>query len=122
VTVKGANWTSTRESGDVPRISAAPDYGGSDTGIEREIVADADPLDLLPGLRVKVARVEHLIAVKVLSRDDEQRPQDLVDLRALIRTATQTDVARAREALGLILARGYHRDRDLLPLLESLLV
>jgi hypothetical protein len=68
------------------------------------------------------ARVEHLIALKVLSRDDERRPQDLVDLRALIRTATDTEVARAREALRLILARGYHRGRELLPLLESLLV
>jgi predicted nucleotidyltransferase len=92
------------------------------SGIEREIVAGADPLDLLPGLRVKVARVEHLIALKVLSRDDERRPQDLVDLRALIGAATHAEVMRAREALGLILARGYHRGRELLPLLESLLV
>ena len=92
------------------------------SGIEREIVAAADPLDLLPGLRVKVARAEHLIALKVLSRDDERRPQDLVDLRALIRTATHAEIARAREALDLILARGYHRGRELLPLLESLLV
>ena len=111
------------------RLALADDTAGpvidllfASSGIEHEIVAGADPLDLLPGLRVKVARVEHLIALKVLSRDDERRPQDLVDLRALIRTATDAEVARARESLGLILARGYHRGRELLPLLESLLV
>jgi predicted nucleotidyltransferase len=91
------------------------------SGIEREIVAGADPLELLPGLTVKVARVEHLIALKVLSRDDERRPQDLVDLRALLRTASRADVARAREALGLITNRGYHRGRELWAQLEALL-
>jgi predicted nucleotidyltransferase len=111
------------------RLALADDTEGpvidllfASSGIEREIVAGADPLDLLPGLRVKVARVEHLIALKVLSRDDERRPQDLVDLRALIRTASDAEVTGARKALDLILARGYHRGRELRPLLESLLV
>ena len=110
------------------RLALADDTDGpvmdllfASSGIEREIVAGADPLDLLPGLRVKVARVEHLIALKVLSRDDERRPQDLVDLRALLRMATPDDVLRAREALRVITARGYHRGRDLVPLLGSLL-
>jgi predicted nucleotidyltransferase len=111
------------------RLAIAGDVEGpvmdllfASSGIEQEVVAEAESIELLPGLPVNVARIEHLIALKVLSRDDEQRPQDLVDLRALIRTATDAEVARAREALGLILARGYHRGRDLLPLLESLLV
>jgi len=91
------------------------------SGIEREIVAGADRLELLPGLTVKVARVEHLIALKVLSRDDERRPQDLVDLRALLRTASHADVTRAREALGLITDRGYHRGRELGAQLAALL-
>ena len=110
------------------RLALADDTDGpvmdllfASSGIEREIVAGADPLDLLPGLRVKVARVEHLIALKVLSRDDERRPQDLVDLRALLRMATPDDVLGAREALRVITARGYHRGRDLVPLLGSLL-
>lgn len=92
------------------------------SGIEQEVVAAAELIELLPGLRVKVARVAHLIALKVLSRDDLQRPQDLVDLRALLRKAAPAEVARAREALGLITTRGYHRGRELLPQLESLLV
>lgn len=91
------------------------------SGIERELVADAEPIELLPGLTVKVARIEHLIALKVLSRDDERRPQDLVDLRALIRTATTGELDLAREALRLITTRGFHRKRELLPQLDALL-
>jgi predicted nucleotidyltransferase len=91
------------------------------SGIEHEVVAEADAIELLPGLTVKVACIAHLIALKVLSRDDERRPQDLVDLRALLRMATPDDVSRAHEALSVITARGYHRGRDLVPLLGSLL-
>ena len=78
-------------------------------------------MELLPDLTVQVARIEHLVALKVLSRDDTQRPQDLVDLRALLRVATASDVSRAREALSLITTRGYHRGRELLQALETLL-
>ncbi len=38
------------------------------SGIETEVTADADVLDVLPGLRVPVASIGHLIALKVLSR------------------------------------------------------
>ena len=110
------------------RLALAGDAGGpvmdllfASSGIEQEVVAEAELIELLPGLRVKVAGVAHLIALKVLARDDVQRPQDLVDLRALLRTATPVDVARAREALGLITTRGFHRRRELVPQLESLL-
>lgn len=110
------------------RLALAGDTDGpvidllfASSGIEQEVVAEAELIQVLPGLGVKVARIEHLIALKVLSRDDEQRPQDLVDLRALLRTATPADVARAREALGLITARGFHRRRELVPQLDSLL-
>lgn len=92
------------------------------SGIEREVVAAAEPVELLPGLTVKVARCEHLIALKVLSRDDARRPQDLVDLRALLRVATTAEVSRARDALDLITTRGYHRGRELVPQLEAMLV
>ena len=46
------------------------------SGIESEIVAAADPLEVLPNLAVPVARTGHLIALKLRARDDEQRPQD----------------------------------------------
>ncbi len=83
------------------------------SGIEPEVVAAAEPIELLPNLRMGVARTGHLIALKVLSRDDVGRPQDLVDLRALLSVATPVELARARDALMLIAARGYHRGRDL---------
>ena len=91
------------------------------SGIEQEVVSAAEPIELLPHLTVKVARVEHLIALKVLSRDDGRRPQDLVDLRALLRVASAADLSRVRDALALISARGCHRGRDLLSQLASLL-
>jgi predicted nucleotidyltransferase len=91
------------------------------SGIEREVVAEAEPIELLRNLTIGVARAGHLIALKVLSRDDVRRPQDLVDLRALLRVVMPGELARAREALALITARGYHRGRDLLNEMKQLL-
>jgi len=91
------------------------------SGIEREVVAEAEPIELLPNLTIGVAGTGHLIALKVLSRDDVSRPQDLVDLRALLRVASSTELARARESLALIAARGYHRGRDLVDEMKRLL-
>ena len=71
-------------------------------------------------LTIPVARTGHLIALKVLSRDDVDRPQDLVDLRALLRSASPPDLAQAREGIALIVARGYHRGRDLVSAFATL--
>ncbi len=54
------------------------------SGIEPEIVAAADPVEAVPGFIVPVARIGHLVALKVLARDDRTRPQDRVDLGALL--------------------------------------
>lgn len=91
------------------------------SGIEPEIIADAEALELLPDLRIGVASVGHLIALKILSRDDRHRPQDAVDLRALLRVASLADLSGARNALALITSRGYHRQRKLDAELDSLL-
>jgi DNA-binding TFAR19-related protein (PDSD5 family) len=91
------------------------------SGIEREVVTEADLIELLPNLTIGVARTGHLIALKVLSRDDVRRPQDLIDLRALLRVASSTELARARESLAVMAVRGYHRRRDLLRELKQLL-
>lgn len=90
------------------------------SGIEPEIVQAAEVLEILPDLRMPVAQIGHLIALKVLSRDDDERPQDLVDLRALLKVATPSDCDRAREALRLITSRGFNRSRDLLAALAAL--
>ena len=91
------------------------------SGIEAEVVADAEPIELLPNLTMGVARTGHLIALKVLSRDDFGRPQDLVDLRALLRVASPAELGRARDSLALIAARGYHRGRELMSEMNTLL-
>jgi len=38
------------------------------SGIEPEVVAEAEPIELVPNLTIGVAPTEHLIALKVLSR------------------------------------------------------
>lgn len=90
------------------------------SGIEREVVQNAERLRVLEGIEVPVARVGHLIALKVLSRDDVKRPQDLVDLRALLKVASESDLNEARKACALIAERGYARGRDLARDFESL--
>jgi predicted nucleotidyltransferase len=91
------------------------------SGIELEVVAEAEVIELLPGLAIAVARTGHLMALKLLARDDLSRPQDQADLRALLRVAGLDELARAREAVTLITARGYHRDRDLVSALDRML-
>lgn len=45
----------------------------------------------------------------VLARDDRRRPQDLLDLRALLAQLEPAEHERALIALALIQARGYAR-------------
>lgn len=84
------------------------------SGIESEVALAAEILEILPGLRLPVARTGHLIAMKVLSRDDARRPTDLADLRSLIARASRADLEEAERALSLITERGFHRNRDLI--------
>jgi hypothetical protein len=91
------------------------------SGIEPEVAAGAERLAVLRGLEVPVASVGHLIALKVLARDDRHRPQDVDDLRALLAESSTDDRRQAREALALITARGFHRSRDLLGAFDALL-
>lgn len=83
------------------------------SGIEAEIVRDSDVLEVLAGVELPVATIGHLIAMKLLARDDASRPQDGGDLRALVGVATVEDLQAAAQAVALIETRGYHRGRDL---------
>jgi len=84
------------------------------SGIENEIIADATVVEIFPGLPVKLASVPALIAMKVLSADFEERPQDIIDLRYLIKAAGKDDLASARNLIDLITKRKYNRNKDLL--------
>jgi predicted nucleotidyltransferase len=82
-------------------------------GIEHEVVAAAEPIEILPGLIVPVARTGHLIAMKLLAADDRKRPQDLDDIRALLAVAGAAERRRVTVAITKIAARGFARGRDL---------
>lgn len=90
------------------------------SGIEPEIARDAEPIEVFPNLVMPVARTGHLIAVKLLARDDDTRPQDRADLLALRAAASEADLADAEAAAALIEARGFHRGRPLQAMLREL--
>ena len=107
---------------------AGGDVGGSvvdlllaSSGIEPEIVAEAERIEVLAEFTVPVARLGHLVALKVLARDDRTRPHDRVDLAALLARADAASLAEARESLGLVERRGFERGRDLLAALDAAL-
>ena len=89
------------------------------SGIEAEICGSADNLMVFPNLSVPVARIHHLMALKILSRDDQTRPQDAPDLHALITAAEPSDLEAACDAARLIENRGFNRTRDLVKTLKD---
>jgi len=104
-----------------PARGVVVDFLFASSGIEPEIVAAADPLEVFPGITLPVARTGHLLALKTLARDDQRRPQDSMDIRALIEVASREDLTLAREAVALIEQRGFARGRKLQQLLEQAL-
>jgi hypothetical protein len=107
------------------RLDAPPDVDTTavvdllfaSSGIESELVGDAELLEVLPGVTLPVACVAHLIVLKILARSPE-RPQDEADLVALLAVATDDDLHLARDLAQLVVERGYHRGRDLLAELQ----
>ena len=84
-------------------------------GVSRQSSAEqtnAERLEVLIGLEIPVA-TGHLIAMKLLDRDDRLRPTDAEVLRALATIAREPDWVEARLAVELINRRGYGRGRDL---------
>jgi len=91
------------------------------SGIEPELVARARRLELLPDLIAPVATPGDLVALKLLARDDADRPQDPFDLLALAAVLDDDDRRTAAEAVRLITRRGFNRDRDLIGALQQYL-
>jgi Nucleotidyl transferase AbiEii toxin, Type IV TA system len=90
------------------------------SGIEPEIVEQSESTEIVEGLNLPIALTGHLIALKLLARDDATRPQDLADLRALRAVASPEDIATAQQAVRLISQRGFARGRDLVAALDAL--
>jgi predicted nucleotidyltransferase len=88
------------------------DLLGASSGIEREVVDRAEEIDVEGVGLVPVARVEELVALKVLSVTP-RRPLDQSDLENLLRINPSIDLDRVRRLLGLITDRGYARNQDL---------
>ena len=81
-------------------------------GIEAEIVAAAEQMEVVPKVVLPVASRYHLIAMKVVAESD-RRAQDRLDLKELICNATGKELEMARGALELIHKRGYARGKKL---------
>lgn len=103
------------------RLGVVVDVLFATAGIESEIVAAAEVLEVLPGVLMPVATAGHLVALKLLARDDETWPQDAADLRALHAVLGAADRAAARTAAELIVERGFARGRPLTALPEAFL-
>ena len=82
------------------------------SGIEREIVASAETLEVVRGMLLPVARIGHLIALKLLSVAPG-RETDAADLRSLAAVATDDEWNLASEAVTQIQERGFARGRQL---------
>lgn len=82
------------------------------SGIEAEVVASAETLEVVRGVLLPVARTGHLIALKLLSVAPG-RETDAADLRNLAAVATEDDWNLASEATAIIQERGFARGRQL---------
>jgi len=90
------------------------------TGIEGEIVEQAMEVQISASTAVPVATISHLIAMKILS-ENENRDHDRGDIKALLAVASPAEIEEARNALGLIEKRNYNRDKDLFATLKGFL-
>lgn len=82
------------------------------SGIENEIVTNAESLEIVQGVWLPVARTGHLIAVKLLSVAPG-RETDAADLRNLASVANEDEWNLASEAVTQIQERGFARGRHL---------
>lgn len=92
-----------------PRFGIVVDLLFASSGIEREVVAAADELEILRGFRMRVATAAHLVALKILAG----RRQDRADVDALLRELDVPGQENVRAALELIARRGFDREKDL---------
>ena len=82
------------------------------SGIETEVVTNAESLEIMQGVKLPVARTGHLIALKLLSVAPG-RETDAADLRNLASVATEVEWNLASEAVTQIQERGFARGRHL---------
>lgn len=96
------------------------DLLAASSGIEHEVVATAEPCEVVGAGLVPVARAEELIALKLLSVSP-RRGQDALDLDGLLRVNEHVDLERVRALLDLVTTRGFNRGEALSTKLERAL-
>ena len=88
------------------------------SGIEAEVCRVAERIEVVPGLVVPVAQSGHLVAMKLLALASD-RPQDSVDLHALVGALTDDGRKLARDAVVRIEELGTNRGKPLRAQLEK---
>ena len=88
------------------------------SGIEKEIIEQAETIEIFENIKIPTAQIGHLLALKLLSEDTE-RPKDTQDIKNLLRAASEKDINLAKESCLLISKRGFHRQKDLIHQLEQ---
>ncbi|MPZ17204.1 MAG: hypothetical protein GEV06_04730 [Luteitalea sp.] len=106
--------------GQDPEAGIVVDLLFASSGIESEVVAAAEEIEIQQGLTVPVARAGHLVAMKLLSASP-QRPDDARDLIFLLRDISPAELRRARDAIALVEQRRYNRGTSLGALLDDIL-
>ena len=91
------------------------------SGIELEVCSSAEHIEALPGITLPVARVGHLVALKLLSVAPD-RPHDAQDLLNLRPEMDDVETDLARTAVRQVVARRANRGRDLVSDLEAWLL
>lgn len=103
-----------------PTTKIVVDLLFASTGLEPDIVAQAEEIELSDDLRLPVAQLGHLIAMKILSQDDRRRPQDRLDLANLLKKSSRAQLELAELSVQTIQERGFHRGRDLKKMLQEM--
>jgi len=96
----------------VTTVGLSVDLLIASSGIEKEIVSEAETLEVVQGVRLPVARTGHLIALKLLSVAPS-RETDSADIRNLAAIASEDEWRLADEAVKQIQDRNYARGRNL---------
>ncbi len=88
-------------------------------GVESEIVRSSTSVKVMANLTLNVANIAHLIAMKILSEDPDNRPKDSQDLVSLLAVATKSELVETKRLLKLITKRGFNRKKRLLVALQN---
>lgn len=91
-------------------------------GIEQEVVQASTEVEILPNIFMPVATSSSLIAMKLVSVDNQSRPTDSADLKSLLLNASDLEIKEARSLSALIHERGFNRGRDLVHNLNQILL